>query len=241
MSTRLKVLIQLLITQMILMGGIYWALQISVHSGHAQLEERFLKDNHSRLHSGMKFAAESLALLVADWAEWDDTYEFMERPFDPTDPYVVSNLTPDILSSIDIELLLYLDVEGRVVVGKQTDRTYASTAPVNPGLIKNLSAKMTSMEKYTGYFYTNHDLWLVVSSPIFNSSKEGPARGRLTMGWLADEPRLDQVAQRELLSMQFHELPAIGYEHVVEQLLGGADIVIDPVSESEVRSFSTGG
>lgn len=237
MSTRLKVLIQLLMAQMILMGGIYWALQISVHNGHAQLEERFLKDNHSRLHSGMKFAAESLALLVADWAEWDDTYEFMERPFDPTDPYVVSNLTPDILSSIDIELLLYLDVEGAVVVGKQTDRTYASTGPVNPELIKNLSAKMTSMEKYTGYFYTNHDLWLVVSSPVLNSAKEGPARGRLTMGWLADEPRLDQVAQRELLSMQFHELPTIGYEHVVEQLLGGADIVIDPVSDSEVHSF----
>lgn len=51
MTTRRKVLIQLLITQVILMGGIYWVAQISVQNGHVQLEERYLRENHARLLS----------------------------------------------------------------------------------------------------------------------------------------------------------------------------------------------
>lgn len=51
MTTRRKVLIQCLITQVILMGGIYWVAQISVQNGQVQLEERYLRENHARLLS----------------------------------------------------------------------------------------------------------------------------------------------------------------------------------------------
>lgn len=51
MTTRRKVLIQFLITQVILMGGIYWVAQISVQNGQVQLEERYLRENHARLLS----------------------------------------------------------------------------------------------------------------------------------------------------------------------------------------------
>ncbi len=94
------------------MGGIYWVAQISVQNGHAQLEERYLWENHARLLSGMESAAEALTLLVNDWAEWDDTYEFMARPYDPTDPYVLGNLVPEIQSTYGIELISYRDIEG---------------------------------------------------------------------------------------------------------------------------------
>ena len=160
MSTRLKVLIQVLITQAILMGGIYWVAQISVQDGHAQLEKRFLKENHARLIAGMTFESEALTLLVYDWAQWDDTYEFITRPFDPTDPYVISNLPEDMLNTIEIELILYLDAEGRVVVGRQTDGVDGSIGPVNPQLLKNLSAQMGTNEDGVGYVYADHDLWL---------------------------------------------------------------------------------
>ena len=53
-----------------------------------------------------------LERVAADWASWDDTYEFM---VDGNRDYAESNLVPGTFEALDINLIVLVDVEGNVV------------------------------------------------------------------------------------------------------------------------------
>ena len=92
------------------------------------LERRYLERDVDQVR---KAVAEDLAALrrtARDWSAWDDVYEFVAtRSAD----FIERNLMSEMLADINVDAILFLDTDGRVVHGKAIG-THGSGAAVLP-------------------------------------------------------------------------------------------------------------
>ena len=51
-------------------------------------------------------------VLITDWAQWDDAYEFMRTR---SRTFVNSNLSPNILGDLDLAAMIFVDLDGNMV------------------------------------------------------------------------------------------------------------------------------
>ena len=71
-----------------------------------------------------------------DWANWDDSYNFVQ---DRNEAYIESNLYPESLATINVNMLLFIDTSGQLVYGKAIDLQSLEEKPVPQDLISYLS------------------------------------------------------------------------------------------------------
>lgn len=58
----------------------------------------------------------NLSVKLADWARWDDTYEFIQ---DRNDDFIRSNLNDESLQTVGVHMMIFVNNSGELVYGKQ--------------------------------------------------------------------------------------------------------------------------
>lgn len=58
----------------------------------------------------------NLSVKLADWARWDDTYEFIQ---DRNDDFIQSNLNDESLQTVGVHMMIFVNNSGELVYGKQ--------------------------------------------------------------------------------------------------------------------------
>lgn len=152
-----------------------------------------------------------------DYARWDDTYSYVETA-DPE--YADSNLGADTFSGNTVDLVMVVDVAGRVVWGGACPDGGETVEPLKriAGLPEAAWSALLQAgpEGRQGMERTDAGLLLVAAWPITTSEGEGPARGVVIMGRWLDRELEAELSKRTRVRFALHDAdpsaPPIGTE-----------------------------
>jgi diguanylate cyclase (GGDEF)-like protein len=179
------------------------------------LEQREAIRDSERVHQALDAERADLAKTARDWAAWEETWMFVQGQ-DPG--YAARNLGEDTFSSLDIQLLILLDRDGRPVWGRLIDPATGADVPVQEaapavlGFPGSLAWRADTPAPYaetvlSGYMRTAAGILMYASRPVLKNYEEGPVRGTLIAGKLLTVDFLERLRARVRSAFTVDEFP----------------------------------
>ncbi len=135
---------------------------------------------------------------LSDWAAWDDTYQFIQNK---NQNYIASNLVPGTLSSLKLNLILYVNADSKLVYGTGFDLNRHRYVPI-PEIVKQhlvLSDRLLNHPDQNsslgGILIVPQGAMLISSRPILPSEKNGPIRGTFIGGRLLNADEIARLSR----------------------------------------------
>ena len=163
------------------------------------LEEESARTDMERVTRALDRELTQLMTFSADWGNWIDTYKFME---DHNQDFIEINMNPSFLNSSGIELVAFLDREGRYAWRQGYDARiheplrYAFLDEDTLGTGHPFLASIAQGARNQGIVLTEHGPMLLTLAPILDGNGNGPHRGAVLMGRLLAGKRIAQLAEQ---------------------------------------------
>ncbi|MBF0494922.1 MAG: hypothetical protein HQL28_07345, partial [Candidatus Omnitrophica bacterium] len=106
MTTRLRTVLLISFSVIVLIGVIYISSRFAVMRGFEQLEQKYAEKNTTRARETVFEKLNSLSVKIVDWSNWDDSYAFMENR---NEAFVKSNLKDDSLKNLRINFIVFIN------------------------------------------------------------------------------------------------------------------------------------
>jgi signal transduction histidine kinase/sensor domain CHASE-containing protein len=145
-----------------------------------EVEARDAFDRLARLHNATEMLLADLDGTTADWAHWDDTYEFVHghRP-----DYIADNLTVETFQSLRLSLLIIVDAQEQPIYARVwSGDDGLQPAPADIVATALSTNKRGSAEKLSGFIATSQGIMLLSSRQVRDTPLLRTSRGRLIMG-----------------------------------------------------------
>lgn len=206
MSLRRKILLAIGLILLITTVTTFLVQQRILIDDFARLEEKEMRAHLTRVHQILGRELGQLERICADWARWDDTYEFMEEVHDD---YLQANLTDNTLENLRLNLIVFVHSSGRIVASKAYDLQHRREMPLPPSLSAHLTPSSVLLDHRDWLSTTKGVLTLpegpllIVTMPILTSQDQGPSRGTLIFGRFFDGDeiaRLGEILQLSLIA-----------------------------------------
>lgn len=142
----------------------------------------------------------SLEGTSIDWSYWDDTYFFAK---DRKEDYIENNLMNTTFSSLQLDLMLYYDLNGTLFYGKGYDFHMRQGIDIPQELGVNPAADLLREKRkqgreedsgIRGIISLPEGLLLVSVTPIMKSDYTGPVAGYLCIGRFLDADQVARIA-----------------------------------------------
>ncbi len=204
MSLRKKTLLVVGLTLVALMVVVYAVTSRVVLRGIAELAEQRTQEHVKRVGEAFADELNKLAYTVRDWAEWDDTYAFMETG---SPDYVKANLQDTSIRSLGLNLIAYVHASGRIVFAEGFDLAAGRPTPPPSGVLPHLEPGRPLLGPpdhgvgATGILSLPDGFLLVASRPILRTDKSGPSRGTLITGRWLDDSGIEAIGRRTRLAL----------------------------------------
>ena len=218
------------------------------------LEREEAEEDLGRVIGAIQREVEHLDMRCRDWATWDDTYRFVQEPFEA---YVRSNLGPQSFIDGNVNLIYVCDRRGQVVWGDILDLETGDPIEMahlpreqlvpNHDLLVHVDAPRGNPDLNPGHAWegyargltlTEHGPLLVSSRPILPSDGEGEIRGTVIMGRLIDDALVQSLGERTAVKF---DRWALGIQQLPEreqQLVDQVTASIEPVvSEADEQTL----
>jgi signal transduction histidine kinase len=174
----------------------YFTLETALLQKIAVDEKRIAEEDLIRLKMALSFEEQSLGSKNSDWANWDDSYQFIQ---DNNTRFIETNLVPQAFSDLQINLMTFIDNSGSVVFGKAYNLEDMTEMPIDQTEIQSAilpayyqNANSSQLE---GFLKTSNGIILIVAHPILKSNYEGPAKGVLITGILLDASEIADLSK----------------------------------------------
>lgn len=230
-----------LITDVILVGLLYAATRAVLLSGFDRLE---FSDVRQRVEAAVQDVADeatSLGSMLGDYAAWDEAYRYM-RDRNPT--FARANFSDDTFLDLKLNLWLFVDSDGRIVLGSAFDLNGRRREPVpqwvhrllarNPGLWRHLGTN----SRLEGLLRIPGGAVILASRPILTSARSGPPRGTEIMGRYLDASLINRIGARSGIALTVGGVddPRLPPDMAVARatLRSFAGILVRPVSKSRI-------
>lgn len=203
MRIRRKVLIIMAFAGIIQTLALYASTQLIIVDSFGRLEEQYAQENIERTLSALSNELSELSSKTADYAEWNDTYNFVQ---DANEEYIQENLEAATWANLRVDLILIINTAGQIVFGADYQPDLTAT-PIPQSLLELLSANDTLWHHpnvdstITGIVPLAEEPLLIVSRPILTNDHQGPVRGALITGRYLDSEELEYLAQMEHLPL----------------------------------------
>lgn len=143
-----------------------------------------------------------LALTVADWAPWDELYDFAQNPAERK--FERDNLSDDSMANLRVDWVLLLDPAYKVrysrsLVGAWDEKERLRFEEEWEALVGDspeIQEQLRQGESVKGLAIVNGQPVLVAAQQILHSDKRGPGVGFLVMFQLVDADLLKEFSQR---------------------------------------------
>lgn len=188
---------------------LYAASKAILLGSFADLEEHYSRRNVTRAVNALHDDVATLNATLRDWAQWDDTYAFIE---DINEDYIQSNLTDETFITLKLNVILFVNRAGRVVFGKGFDLGSERETPVPDSLREHLLPDSLLLNhpdtesSVAGILVLPEGPMLVASRPILTSKAEGPIRGTMIMGRYLDAAEVQRLAEITRTSLDIQEV-----------------------------------
>ncbi|MHC4884703.1 MAG: CHASE4 domain-containing protein, partial [Planctomycetota bacterium] len=114
--------------------GFYFLSQHVLLQQFDELDHQTAKAKLARLQKAVEYRIQSIDKVVIDWAQWDDTYQYM---LDKNQAYERSNLTETIFLNQPLNLVAFFTPQGKCFKFVGYDLQASSFNGPNPSLIQH--------------------------------------------------------------------------------------------------------
>lgn len=197
MTIRKKMIMLFIITFVVLISVVFYSTQTIFIQGFIDLEIIDMKEKISRAANVVNYDITSLEDLVVDWAEWDDTYQFV---VDHNQEYIERNMGNSTFNNENIHLLLIVDSAGNIIYGKAFDNENNQEVPLSEGIKEHIFPHSPLLALNQGENYSKGIILLpqgpllLVAKPIVDSTSQEPARGLVVMGRYLNQTELAKLS-----------------------------------------------
>jgi len=168
----------------------------------ADLEHRYMEKDVERALNALRSDLAVLDGTALDWAAWDDTYAFAASR---DSRFAEANLSDDVFSYLRLNVMVFLDTEGKLILGKAYGLQPGRTASFLDSLLERLSQQPEFLQNDPAgagaVVRVAQAPLLLVSRPITDNTRKAPARGSLLMGRLLDPAEVQRLGERLGLSL----------------------------------------
>jgi signal transduction histidine kinase/CheY-like chemotaxis protein/HPt (histidine-containing phosphotransfer) domain-containing protein len=148
------------------------------------IEEGKIKQNLERYRAAFQNNIDDLTIKLIDWAQWDDTYTFID---DKNSKYIESVINYETLSPMRIGHILYFRLDNKYLTGWEIDYENATlreipknNAPFTDSIAAVLPKSFDSIsQRFNGYVTFENQTYIVCGIPIVDSKREKPIKGTL--------------------------------------------------------------
>jgi PAS domain S-box-containing protein len=241
-----KTVIILAITLSLLVGMLFITSEHLLMESYGSLEAAATEEQTLRALSALDAEIAEINAYAIDWAEWDDTYRFIQ---DRNAGYIRSNIVNETFTNFQLNLLLYLDQNGTVVLGEAFDLDTGTPLNCSEGCVNTVITKIRADKQLSSHDNPDTGFGGIVimpggpmifaSQPIRTSRGEGPVQGTLIMGrYLTGK----QVANLEEVTHFPITIDAwdtvLADAHTAGLFAGGEQIVVDPANSSVISGYA---
>lgn len=177
-----------------------------------RLEEQISRQNVTRVAQTLQNELENLERTSGDYAKWDDTYQFIEEATHGVinKEYAATNFSDSNMQSNRLNLLVYVNTAGKVIVKKGFDLEGSHELPIPASFFENsfkdLLQPTAAISPKSGIMAYDYGLMLIASHPILPNSGLGPNRGSLIFGHLLDEMEIQRISALTLFPISIYPL-----------------------------------
>ena len=151
-----------------------------------------------RIEHAIDQTLEQVALASKDWGNWTDAYRFAA---DHNREFVNANISDLALRQVNVNVLMIVDLEGRVILTRDTDLKrerplnidFAAQAAL-PARFPWHGADLTHGAR--GLIHTDHGVLMLAAAPVLDGFGRGPTRGMVLMGRLLNDTALAGIAEQ---------------------------------------------
>ncbi|WP_305042705.1 sensor domain-containing diguanylate cyclase [Geoalkalibacter sp.] len=168
-------------------------------------EEEVARVNLMRVASALQRESEHLAILINDWAHWDETYRFVQ---DRNRSFQVTSLSDVTLAKARLDLLLFINNQGEVIWARQRDhitgseldlpRLPTSRWPANHPLLDFNDLQ----DIHAGILATRLGPLQIAAAPILTSMGHGPRQGTVILGRLLGSGEISRLVEQTRVNFQ---------------------------------------
>ena len=245
MTLRQKTLSASFLAILLLLSVVAFSANQVLLSGFVEVEVRETQSSLSRARTAVDNELASLAAFLADWAEWDDSYEFVANQ---SPEFIKKNLSLTTFQTQKLQLLVFLDNQRNIVYGSLFDphsQTFSAVPPLLQQHFRQNSPLVSAPGAFTavrGLVVQNGIPWLIASRPIIDSERRLPPRGWLIVGRAVDETLRLQLEKTTQLSLAFHSLTApdlpIDIQQAAKQLSTNQPAFVTAMNETRIAGYA---
>jgi signal transduction histidine kinase len=180
----------------------------------------------------------------ADWSAWDDSYAFMadEKP-----EFEKVNLNIESLINIRINLILFVDLSGRIVYGTGFDLNTKRFMPVPAAIVKHLVpgdallTHETPADSHYGQIMLPTGTMMLAARPIVNSDSTRDIRGTLILGRYLNQQEVDSLPETKRFSLTLFPLNATlpsDFQAVRSQISPQHPVIVHPIDEDTIAGYT---
>lgn len=187
-SIRMKIIITIATVTAVFVAVFFYLSNRYVFQNYQELERGIVISDVAEINGFIGHLIDNLHSRLTDWANWDDTYNFVGNK---NDEYIKSNLTDSSTISLGVNSMIFLNRSGDIVYSKLFDlnnRNNLSTTSLNEYITKNIKTFLLTEpgQLFHGIIKIKEGNIFLVAEPILTSEKQGPAVGTLIFGKLID-------------------------------------------------------
>lgn len=204
MSLRKKTLILITILLVGLIGVLSVSLSFILLGSFTRLEEEDTQRNVQRVREAIDEEVNNLNEAVTDWADWDDTYNYVQGK----NPQFKSiNLVESTFTGRKLNFFLIINNQGKQIFGKGFDLNQEKELPIPNSLQQQLKPgkllinHQNVTDDVKGILLLDQNILIIASQPIVTSENKGPIQGSLIMGRYLNQGKKEQLAERTKLDL----------------------------------------
>src|SRR5579864_4219954 len=173
----------------------------------AELERTGAHTAMQRIDSALKQLIDRIAISATEWGNWDETYRYVVVR---SPEFLTSNVTDIGLRQLDINVMLLVTNEGRIIMARDLDLT--TGRPLQLDLVTRRTLpddfpwrrNVREGRSVQGLVQTDHGILMMAGAPVLDGYGHGPSRGMLFMGRLLTNAVVAEIgsqAQSELMML----------------------------------------
>src|SRR3984893_9676035 len=170
----------------------------------AELEHTDANIAMRRVQYGVGSTLDQLALSAGSWGNWTDAYRFMQ---DHNRAFVSEQVTTEGLKLLNINALMYFDLEGQFVTSAAHD--FNSDRPLTLDFMQGnaLAVNFPWRDNLRnglltrGLLQTNRGLFLIAAAPVLHGYGHGAMRGMVMMGRLLTVAEIQRIGAQAQVNL----------------------------------------